>query len=161
MLAEHVTHEAVPRKTCVHPLLPQAFQVRERRNGLDCFCTPEIYVGICRRRIHSTVLQDCLRHPLEPHLQLLEVDTSMVRVIRVPQTEESVLLFCASNESPTHAFIQVYRALKNNFLVSQLAAVLYLFMHFLLHHAFFEKGIKPARCNPALLQNALTLPSNE
>jgi hypothetical protein len=143
------------------PYCHKLFKSANFKTGSICFCTPEICVGTCRRRIHSTVLQDCLRHPLEPHLQLLEVDTSTVRVIRVPQTEESVLLLCASNEFPTHAFIQVYRALKNNFLVSQLAAVLYLFMHFLLHHAFFEKGIKPARCNPALLQNALTLPSNE
>ena len=94
------------------PYCHKLFKSANFKTGSICFCTPEICVGTCRRRIHSTVLQDCLRHPLEPHLQLLEVDTSMVRVIRVPQTEESVLLLCASNEFPTHAFIQVYRALK-------------------------------------------------
>jgi len=31
----------------------------------------------------------------------------------------------------------------------------------LLHQALFEEGIQPARCQPALFQNTLTLPSKE
>ena len=50
----------------------------------------EVIAGICRKRILWTVLQDCLGHQLVLPMQLLEVHTSMVQVIRDPQTDKNV-----------------------------------------------------------------------
>jgi predicted aminopeptidase len=52
--------------------------------------TFDAIAGTCLKRIHSIVLLDCLGHQLVLPIQLLAVHTSMVQVIKDPQTDKTL-----------------------------------------------------------------------
>jgi hypothetical protein len=58
--------------------------------GLLNASTFDVIEGTCLKRIHSTMLRDCLGYQLVRPIQLLAVHTSMVQAIRDPQTDETL-----------------------------------------------------------------------